>query len=783
MQENNNSSGRRGFALTMENLFELMQQVYYTKGQTESRFVSKDGGVINGSITIQGSITVAGSTYAIDTETLNVKDYTITLAKDNEQTLTSMVGMVVPKYDGTNYGFFGWDADGFAYVGDLTDYDGSSAITLANNSSLQKIATIDSNNTIAPGVGKVYLYDSTNNVFKEAGNDSKNYVIRNGELVEMPSTLASFSEDSTHRLVTDTEKSNINKSLYHLGAFDSADGKTRKTRVGDLSDIDWTYEATDLRWRSVGRINDIYYTTVSSYVPQIKSAKYPTISIQQQNVSTSVIGITTYEGYIYLRNGSSTEKPSGKYEYESTVYIYTDTPIEGESILPLDSNMAQMIRQDVVEGLNTFNFDIFNKKSFTTSGNTYSQFTFEVWNDSSLTSQETVFRIWYDGSYPDNKTATISTSKTYYCRIGINGNASDDKTAFKQVYIEAGAYTFSGIFTRLEVNAVIYKKLMLSKGFYEYQPTDYNANKHITNPHAEYLKKKWEDSINILDKSDIKMGGYDGSGTLMTNLNAGYFEAGTTLSYKYTKSFLHEVYLTSQPLPTSGENILQLIHSGIMYEDKEYTFTLTQSGYVGFLIGKNPVSDITIEEAKQIDLCLSYSKEPYDPQEYNPREHITNDEALLVKNEYKKSSNLWEFGDVSVTSSSGETWKRTERYLTLEAGTYTISVTNNSEFNYILVGANGPTLVEGENKTYTFTLSQESYVNFFFYASGSVAFSRTVTYSNIMLNKGSEAKPYQEYRGEIVHKNDMSSETWTFTVENNGVQSTVTKKILLDNRP
>ena len=185
MQDNNeNNVEREGFALSVENLFTLMRMVYYSKTESENRYFSKNGGVISGSITVQGSITVMGQTYVINTEALNVKDYTITLAKNNTQALTSMVGMVVPKYDGTNYGFFGWDADGYAYVGDLTNYDGSSAITLANNSSLQKIATIDTSNTIAPGVGKVYLYDSTNNTFKKAATDNKNYVIKNGELVE-----------------------------------------------------------------------------------------------------------------------------------------------------------------------------------------------------------------------------------------------------------------------------------------------------------------------------------------------------------------------------------------------------------------------------------------------------------------------------------------------------------------------------------------------------------------------------------------------------------------------
>ena len=188
-----------GFDLTVYNLFKLMEQVYYTKGQTELNFLQKSGGTLGGSLTIQGNLTVQGNSYKIDTEDLVVKDYTITLAKDNNSALVSMVGMVVPKYDGTNYGFFGWDADGYAYVGDLDNWDGSSAITLANNSSLQKIATIKDTATGTTS-DDIMVYDQTNKVFKKA--PSGRYVIEDNELVA----------------------SNDNKALYHINEYDSKSG-------------------------------------------------------------------------------------------------------------------------------------------------------------------------------------------------------------------------------------------------------------------------------------------------------------------------------------------------------------------------------------------------------------------------------------------------------------------------------------------------------------------------------------------------------------------------------
>ena len=207
-EEPTNPNDYEGFEKSVYYIFNLLRLMYYSKVESENKFYSKLGGVIGGNVTIQGNLVVNGVNYAIDTTHLNVGDYTITLAKDNEQTLTSMVGMVVPKYDGTNYGFFGWDADGYAYVGDLTNYDGTSDITLANNSSLQKIATIDTTNTVVASNGVIYVYDATSHCFKKPTNDNKYYVIRNGAFVET-------------ELFTEQKSKNIDNALYNIGAFDS----------------------------------------------------------------------------------------------------------------------------------------------------------------------------------------------------------------------------------------------------------------------------------------------------------------------------------------------------------------------------------------------------------------------------------------------------------------------------------------------------------------------------------------------------------------------------------
>ena len=247
------SNNYTGFDLTMYNLFSLLRQVYYTRGETETNFLSKAGGTVGGNLIIQGNLTINGNQYYIDTEHMHVGDYTITLAKDNTTTLASMCGLVVPKYDGTNYGFFGWDSDGYAYVGDLTNYDGSSAITLANNSSLQKIATIDTS-TYGTASDGVMLYDSTNHKFVKAPA-SGTYVITNG-------TLAALTIDAN-------PTQNSSNPVQSGGVYDALSGKqdtidsSHKLSSDNVDDTSATNKFVDST--TLTNLANLFYSSSKSY--------------------------------------------------------------------------------------------------------------------------------------------------------------------------------------------------------------------------------------------------------------------------------------------------------------------------------------------------------------------------------------------------------------------------------------------------------------------------------------------------------------------------------------
>lgn len=110
----------------------------YVDAQDDKK-LDKAGGTITGPLTIVGDLTVNGTTTTVNSNTLTVKDKLIEVAKDNTTTLTSPAGIIVPKYNGTDYGALVIDGEGNAKVGDVQLTAGGDIDV--NNSDLQTLAT------------------------------------------------------------------------------------------------------------------------------------------------------------------------------------------------------------------------------------------------------------------------------------------------------------------------------------------------------------------------------------------------------------------------------------------------------------------------------------------------------------------------------------------------------------------------------------------------------------------------------------------------------------------
>ena len=120
----------------------LKDKGYATKTYVDTqddKKLDKTGGTITGPLTIGGDLTVNGTTTTVNSNTLTVKDKLIEVAKDNTAPLTSPAGIIVPKYNGTDYGALVIDGEGNAKVGDVQLTTGGDIDV--NNSDLQTLAT------------------------------------------------------------------------------------------------------------------------------------------------------------------------------------------------------------------------------------------------------------------------------------------------------------------------------------------------------------------------------------------------------------------------------------------------------------------------------------------------------------------------------------------------------------------------------------------------------------------------------------------------------------------
>lgn len=194
--------------------------------------LDKAGGSVTGNLTIGGNLTVNGTTTSIDSTTLKVSDKLIEVAKDNTVKLTTPAGIVVPKYDGTNYGALVIDSDGNAQVGDVKlDASGNIDVT---NSDLQTLATreglTDGNLVKWDDTKKTLVPDTT-----VASNASSALSKANANATEISTIKATYQTKTDNTLKT-TDKAVVGAINEVKGTADSALSKANAnaTEISNL---------------------------------------------------------------------------------------------------------------------------------------------------------------------------------------------------------------------------------------------------------------------------------------------------------------------------------------------------------------------------------------------------------------------------------------------------------------------------------------------------------------------------------------------------------------------
>ena len=292
-------------------------------------------------------------------------------------------------------------------------------------------------------------------------------------------TTWSSSPDNIHypgeKLVKDSLDSETsratsqeNKSLYHLGAFDTISGNTITRQTGyyvfkDFSSPYWT--PTDNTYG--------FYFELPNYDVSVDNA----IANVPNKTGDSAWGSQTAcfdptKPRIYCPRDYKTPIII---QYKLTT-SYTENVIENRSILPLDSNMAQMIRQDVVDSLNLFNPNAIVREDgfYNNSGNWVSNTDYNEWC-----------------FYLKAGTYTISATEIYVGVCIMNSSYVWQSQIVGLTTTSPQTFTItSDSYVGISIQkARVGTSAMLNKGSHAYPPSDYHASKHITDEEATLLKE------------------------------------------------------------------------------------------------------------------------------------------------------------------------------------------------------------------------------------------------------------------------------------------------------
>lgn len=121
---------------------------------------------VTGSATI-ANLTVSGTTTTVNAANLEITDNLITVAKDNTVSLVNPTGLIVPKYDGTNYGALYFDSTGTAYVGDVA-LNSSGQIDSSNSKTTALPLVVRNKATYTAGSLAVWGLDNGNPYLTES---------------------------------------------------------------------------------------------------------------------------------------------------------------------------------------------------------------------------------------------------------------------------------------------------------------------------------------------------------------------------------------------------------------------------------------------------------------------------------------------------------------------------------------------------------------------------------------------------------------------------------------
>ena len=308
--------------------------------------------------------------------------------------------------------------------------------------------------------------------------------------------------------ISTAQQQGLNKPLYNLGAFDTISGNviTRQTGYGKFEDLNWILTNVDGHyfWICLDLQNTIFkpsdnYTPSNNFIVTNQNINY----VGGYQVSTTGdLGIDT-SGAISYDNGSSTEKPSGIFQYKLAT-SYTEEIIEGQPLITLDQQGSQWLRSEWEKGLNLVNDTIYSGQVLDCHGYVQNDVLYEsgakpILFDIFIARGEKFSFSFYGGAAESACYLLIQKSDGKWTQSFLLGATTTnalrkyENVSFDFDIIKVGF----GVYSSGKGVSVTGGTIMFNKGDHAYPYQPYNSKAHITNYEADFLKEESLKSANL----------------------------------------------------------------------------------------------------------------------------------------------------------------------------------------------------------------------------------------------------------------------------------------------
>ena len=588
--------------------------------------------------------------------------------------------------------------------------------------------------------------------------------------------ILSLEKNSTFALNSDLDSVN-DKNLYHLGAFDSVSGNVITRQTGYVNVIDLVNSFSQYQWNDTIFEAIVPLSEIGSLGEETSLRKY-ILSDNANYTRANVYGagavdytVSIINDKLGVKNTNNDINVLKQYLLQHPLIIqyklataYTEQVIEDRPLNTLDQSGSLWVREEWEKGLNLGSFLDRTGRWWVTTQQDLTNFINQLPN----------------GTYNISADFTPLSIDSGY-------NIGD---CFFWLQVTGGQYTGDGVHTQINGFTSLNQTLRGSLTFTKENYTNYSFRlwgfgNHSGGNHGQgkasnimlvegshaYTYKEYNGKlarIPYVDKAMYNLGTYDTINGNTITRQTGYLDSKDLVNLDwiyYTGSGYDNFYvLVSNATPVSTQSDIPYIKSNIgdVVSNNDYNnttagivITIDPSKYLNIRPNTSGVNSVNTLKSwilqnnlqLQYKLLTSYTENII---EDRPLNTLNQDGCNWIREEWEKGLNLCKSSQHGyIRSEDGSIVNSNNSYVSNKIKVYANKTYTYYGYSYGTYALDGTwqslAVYHSSDQVETFTPTVDCLV---------VIQSRT---DNIMLNEGSHAYPYQEYKGAIVREKELNN--------------------------